>query len=135
MMPYSRTPYRESTMPRLRRSQALAAAFSWLMALQLVAHGLLMLLPAGTGGNTLGVICSANGARNPGNAGIATDKLPPCCTSGNCCCLPGAAPLPPAPTIPRLAGPMHASVRPTFKQAHVQTSGWRWQARAPPFSV
>ena len=127
---------RNALLRRFRRSQVLAVAFSWVMALQLLLHGALMLLPVGGGGSGLGIICSINGPRQAsGNAGNAADTLPPCCISGNCCCMPGAAPLPPAPTIPRVAAPLHAPVRPTFKEAHARTDGWQWQARAPPISV
>ena len=119
---------------RLRRSHLLAVAFSWVMALQLLLHGLMMLLPIGGGGNTLGIICSINGPRTPGNAANTASQLPPCCISGNCCCMPGTAPLPPAPTIPRVAGPVHASLRPTPIVAHARVCGWQWQARAPPVS-
>ncbi len=121
---------------RFRRSHVLAVTFSWVMALQLLLHGALMLLPIGGGGSGLGIICSLYGPRQaPGAPGNIADQLPPCCTSGNCCCMPGAAPLPSAPTIPRVAGPKHVPVRPTFKEAHAQASGWQWQARAPPLSV
>ena len=120
-------------LARFRRSQALAVAFSWVMALQLLLHGALMLLPVGGGGNGLGVICSINGPRQaPNGAGNAADMLPPCCVSGNCCCVPGAAPLPFAPTIPRMAGPLHAPFRPALKVAHARAMAWQWQARAPP---
>jgi len=123
-------------LTRLRRSQALAVAFSWLMALQLMLHGVMMLLPVGGGGNGLGIICSINGPRQaPAGAGNAASQLPPCCTSGNCCCIPGMAPLPSAPTIPRVAAPVHAPFRPPFHLAHDGATGWQWQARAPPFSV
>ncbi len=126
----------DNPLKRLRRSQALAIAFSWVMALQLLLHGALMLLPVGGGGGGLGVICSVNGPRQaPGGAGNATSQLPPCCTSGNCCCMPGMAPLPSVPTIPRMAAPVHAPFRPIFQQAHARASGWQWQARAPPFPV
>ena len=122
-------------LPRLRRSRALAVAFSWVMALQLLLHGALMLLPVGGGSYGLGVICSINGPRQGSvPAGNAANTLPPCCISGNCCCMPGAAPLPPAPTIPRVAGPMHAPFRPIIKVAHARATGWQWQARAPPIS-
>ena len=127
---------RNTPLRHFRRSQALAIAFSWVMALQLLLHGVLMLLPVGSGGNGLGVICSINGPRQaPGAAGNAANQLPPCCSSGYCCCMPGAAPLPSVPTIPRMAGPVHAPFRPTIKVAHARAVGWRWQARAPPFSV
>ena len=136
-MPHrSRNRERIDLLRRFRRSQALAVAFSWVMALQLLLHGALMLLPVGGGGSGLGVICSLNGLRQAaGSSGNVAEKLPPCCTSGNCCCMPGAAPLPSATTIPRMAAPVHAPVRPTFKEAHARAIGWRWQARAPPFSV
>ena len=122
-------------LPRMRHSQILAVAFSWVMALQLMLHGVLMLLPVGGGGNTLGIICSINGPRRAtGTTGNTAGQLPPCCSSGYCCCMPGAAPLPSVPTIPRMAAPMHVPFRPTFKVAHAQACGWQWQARAPPAS-
>ena len=128
---------RNALLRRFRRSQALAVAFSWVMALQLLLHGVMMLLPVGGGGNGLSVICSLNGPRQaPGGTGNnAAGQLPPCCTSGNCCCMPGAAPLPSAPTIPRVAAPVHAPFRPIVHKAHAKAAGWRWQARAPPVSV
>ena len=122
-------------LPRLRRSQALAAALSWVMALQVLVHGVFMLLPAGAGSGAPGVICSVNGPYQTSNgAGNAGGQLPPCCSSGNCSCLPGTAPLPSVPTIPRMAAPVHAPFRPILHQARARASGWQWQARAPPSS-
>ena len=109
---------------------------AWLMALQLVLHAVVMTFPAGGTGLPGFVICSVQGNAARGVAGGSqpANNLPPCCVSGDCCCLSGATPLPSVPTIPGRGGGVHAPFRPIVIAARPQRVAWRWQARAPPSS-
>ncbi len=125
-----------TSLEGLRRRALPRVLSAWLMALQLVLHAVVMTLSTGGSGLPGFVICSVQGNAARGGAGGATpaSQLPPCCVSGDCCCLTGAAPLPSVPTIPGRGGSLDAFIRPIVMALRAVPRAWRWQPRAPPSS-
>jgi len=120
-------------LARLRRMPLTAAFGAWLMALQLLLHGMLMLLPAGA---STGIICSVRTVPpQPASSAPSSSQaqLPPCCVGGGeCCCLPALdAPRHVSPFAG--AWPPGAVSLPVVRHAPPPAAAARsWLARAPP---